>query len=739
MGVRGLGTVRWAAGLVVACGFALAMVPNAQAAACGWNRVCPYQGFESLGGSNPASLDGPLAVALTPDGNAVVADDGKQNIREFDPSGHLLRTIGSAGGLSYLHAVAVDQSSGEIYAEDAACVHGFKPDGTADGSQYCAQRVGPDWTSPRLESLVGGPNDTVYAYEDDFDSGTGQMVRKVDVLAADLHVVTSWPVAATVSETIAVDAQGDVYLPDYFSALEYDANGDQLATVHLSVDPSEVVVAGTTLYARSGSGADSLITPYTLSGAAAGAAIPVPEQISGALPYAMTPDFAAGPDQLVATTADHQIQRFGLDGTLRDTWGGLATDDLSPVAAFEDASGDVDVVDIASGHARVVRYDARRDPPTQLVDLEPYLGASAFGSPGGPAATTDAQGDIVIQALGKVVTVDPSGNVIRTATIKCPGGCEQIASRPDGDLYVTGWRQIFTFSPDGALLSSWPITTHSIATDAGGNVYVDGPLNTIRKYSPDGTLLTSWDAGGGFEPVGATSLATDSAGNVYATAIDGVHVYQPSGVMVAVWPFTLAQAASLTAAQDPGKISVGPDGAVLVSGTSIPGQPGYQVTPGQPGGQVFRYSDLLTPFPPVPPADESPWAQLMRLQFQAVTQSGAIGLDAKVGCRAPSGPAPRGALCTGTLSVSAKTAPAAGAPRSARPLARRRFSVAVGRSTVVKLNWNAIARRLFSHHAKVNAILTATYRTGPTSTTVTRRVVLRRHRQSARRRRRQGR
>jgi hypothetical protein len=172
-------------------------------------------------------------------------------------------------------------------------------------------------------------------------------------------------VALTGSATIAVDPQGNVYLPDYFSVREYDPNGTQVATVHLGVDPSEVVIAGTTLYARSGSGATSEITPYTLSGAAAGPAMPVPDQDSGALPYAMIPDLAASPDQLVATTTDHQIARFGVDGTHLGTWGGLAADDLSPVAAFEDAGGDVDVVDIAYGHARVVRYDARRDPPTQ--------------------------------------------------------------------------------------------------------------------------------------------------------------------------------------------------------------------------------------------------------------------------------------------------------------------------------------------------------------------------------------
>jgi hypothetical protein len=183
-------------------------------------------------------------------------------------------------------------------------------------------------------------------------------------------------------------------------------------------------------------------------------------------------------------------------------------------------------------------------------------------------------------------------------------------------------------------------------------------------YSQDGSPLASWDAGGGFEPVGASSLATDAAGNVYATAVDGVHVYHPSGAMVAVWPFTLAQAATLTAAQDPGTISVAPDGAVLVSGTNIPGQPGYQLTPGEPGGQVFRHSDLRTPFPPVPPADESPWRSSLRLQFQTVTQSGAIGLDARIGCSGSGGPGPRGARCIGTVSVSTRAAPVAGARRS---------------------------------------------------------------------------
>ncbi len=101
------------------------------AAACGWNPVCPYQAGQVLGNSDPASLDRPLAVAMAPSGDVVVADGMKQSVREFTATGQLVRQIGTPGS-SYagISGVAVSPTDGEIWVSDSTGTRGFAADGT---------------------------------------------------------------------------------------------------------------------------------------------------------------------------------------------------------------------------------------------------------------------------------------------------------------------------------------------------------------------------------------------------------------------------------------------------------------------------------------------------------------------------------------------------------------------------------------------------------------------------------
>jgi hypothetical protein len=112
----------------------LGAAAGARAAACGWYPVCPYTVVQTLGDTDPASLEGPMDVAVTPGGDVLVADLTKESVREFDASGQFIRQIGAPGSFQYVDAVAVDQSSGEIWVADQTGVHGFSPTGTLEST-----------------------------------------------------------------------------------------------------------------------------------------------------------------------------------------------------------------------------------------------------------------------------------------------------------------------------------------------------------------------------------------------------------------------------------------------------------------------------------------------------------------------------------------------------------------------------------------------------------------------------
>ena len=144
-GAEPTGGARWRALrllllVILICG---SLAPSALAARCGRNPVCPYGRMQVLGGSDADSLSGQLAVALTPAGNVVLSDSGRQSVREFTRSGQLIMQIGAADDFGVLRGVAVDPVSGEIYVEDAGCVWWVAPDGTvggADGSAPARRR-----------------------------------------------------------------------------------------------------------------------------------------------------------------------------------------------------------------------------------------------------------------------------------------------------------------------------------------------------------------------------------------------------------------------------------------------------------------------------------------------------------------------------------------------------------------------------------------------------------------------
>jgi len=243
------------------CLVSLGSASSAGAAACGWNPVCPYQGIQVLGDSDPGSLDRPLAVAMGPSGNVVVADGMKQSVREFTATGQLLRQIGTPGEVfPGISGVAVSPTNGEIWESDTTGTRGFAADGT------------PNVFIRGLEStpfvaaggLAVSPSGNVYIFN--------WATNSVFEYSPAGVLLTSWPATNVVapgmgySEPLAVDAEGNVYLGAGALVREFNSAGSQVATLSMPSSVTTLAVYGSALYAQVGSGVGAEIATYDLSG-----------------------------------------------------------------------------------------------------------------------------------------------------------------------------------------------------------------------------------------------------------------------------------------------------------------------------------------------------------------------------------------------------------------------------------------------------------------------------------------
>jgi sugar lactone lactonase YvrE len=647
------------------CVVSLGSASSAGAAACGLNPVCPYQAIQVLGDSDPASLDRPLAVAEAPNGDVVVADGMKQSVREFTATGQLVRQIGTPGEIfPGISGVAVSPTNGEIWESDTTGTRGFAADGTPNAF------IGGPNSVPLV--LAGGvavsPSGNVYIF-----SWATSSVFEYSPTGA---LLTSWPatnVPASDSEPIAVDAEGNVYLGASALVREFNSAGSQVATFSMPSSVTTLAVYGSALYAQLDTGVGEEIATYDLSGNLTnefpdpGLEVPT----SGAT-------FAVGASGIVAATTDHTIQDLTLQGTLTGTWGGLANDDFQATYALGDAAGNAYVLDGAN--ARVIRYDAQGDPPTVFADL------SAYGAP--TLASFDSEGDLVVSAGSDLVTLSPTGSVISTASN---------ASN----------------APDGTPLANVPPGAENYATDSAGDFYVDSyygtaavPLGYVGKYSPTGQLLEKFNVGTGWVAGIPGPLAVDSSGRIYvATNMNDIREFDPAGNLIAVWP-----------SPQPRSISVAPNGDLYVTA----------------GATVIRFDRFLDPLPPIPsttatapanPVNQSKQATIaLALAKQPATRS----LGTTLTCTGSPG-----VSCVGMLVLSAKTQARTSRGKSNPAplvlLGSKTFSIPVGHRVSESVRLGPAARRLLATHRTVDATLTASYRAGATSSTITRRVVLRGH------------
>jgi sugar lactone lactonase YvrE len=682
---------------------ALLAASRAAAAPCGWNLVCPYQATQAFGDTDPASLDGPLTIALAPGGDVVISDLAKESVREFSPSGQLVRQIGAPGSYDGVNGVAVDQSSGEIWVSDYFGVHGFAPDGTPQATVQTAAATAPPGFSPA--GIAVGPAGKLYA----FDPQSSSIVEYSPAGA----LMSEWavpppPYYAGTGATLAVDGAGNVYVAfvDYYGAIEeYSSAGVLVATLAPGSLPTSIAIYGSTLYVESDMPPEPEIDTYGLSGDLEHR-FSEPGLTSDTT--TLSPTFAVGATGIDAITADHQVHQLTLNGIPTGSWGDLANDDFIAGQALADAAGNVYVLDSANG--RIIRYDAQGDPPTVFADVP----SIAY-----PTMAFNPEGDLVVESGATMTTVDQAGNVIATVELPCTYCGTSFAIDPvSGDWYVADAYDLQKYTPTGTLLANWPIHSENVATDAEGNVYVDAVSDFyIHKYSPTGQLLQTISVSGTWPFAMAGAVAVDAQGRVYTATGSQIREFDPAGTLIAVWPYTLSP---LAVYFNGGPISVATDGDVYLGSATT----------------VTRYSDFLDPLPPLPPSP-LPLIPSLSASPSMDKAAGTLQLSRGIDLRLPSlattigctGSA--GVTCVGELRLTATTSlrPAHSKRSTSKvtPLGAKAFSIPTGDRAGEVVALDAAARRLLATGAKLNTTLTASYQAGTNVRTISEKLVLRQH------------
>lgn len=362
-------------------------------------------------------------------------------------------------------------------------------------------------------------------------SDTSQVIRQAADRADQTVLVRGLKVAAS----LAVDAQGDVYLvdTDHHRVLKIAPSGAQSVLAGGFANPSGVAVDGTGTVYTVDTGTNRLI--------------------------AISP---GGKQRVVAAT---------LEGLSPEVGGSayLAADSRGDIYVAEDSSSQVLRIAGGSGTATAVKTgvsvhggiavdgsdnlyiaDSNNAIPNDKHP-DPYHDRVIKRTPGGKLSTVGTG------LLGpKAVAVDPAGNVYIADTqhariVKVPaGGGTQItigsgltnpsglAVDPAGNLYIldnvqtSAGLQSLSFNPNHLvrLSSSGAATTLNsslqaavfggVVVDTGGNVYVaDAGHNRVLKFAAGtGTATT----------IGGTlrypaNVAIDGAGNIYVTSVYGTH------------------------------------------------------------------------------------------------------------------------------------------------------------------------------------------------------------------------
>jgi sugar lactone lactonase YvrE len=165
--------------------------------------VCTVSCLPGESGSNPGALSSPYGLAIGPDGNVYIAENGNSRISVFSSSGQFLRSFGSpgngAGNLSGPYGVAV------------------APDGTvyvADTFNYRLSVFGSDGSFRK--SLGWNVNG--------FNTGAGTCSAPCQMGTSEYGIGAFYN-----SYSVATDCRGTVYIANYYRVDKYGEPGTRTA------------------------------------------------------------------------------------------------------------------------------------------------------------------------------------------------------------------------------------------------------------------------------------------------------------------------------------------------------------------------------------------------------------------------------------------------------------------------------------------------------------------------------
>ncbi len=502
----------------------------------------------------------PFGVALTPDGDLLVADTGSHKIGLYSSGGVFGREWGGFGvGNGQLNTPAglTSGADGTIYVVDSSNhrVQRFNAEGVYLGQWGQFGMGNGDLNQPTGIAL--SPLGDVYVV--DYDN------NRVQVFDAEGTYLFQWGVIGTEEgqfvhpHSIAISLSGDVYVSDR----------DNHRIQKFTLEGAFVGMWG-------GFGSETVQDPPPNT--------PAPNGLFNN-PLGLAVD-AAG-NVYVCDSGNNRVQKFDANGVFVSLWGATGSGDgqfstPSGIAMAED--GTVYIAD--SGNKRIQKFTS-----PGVFEAAWSAASEADGRFKSPAdVELNGDGDLFVSEFGnhRIQKLTYSGNFgIKWGTLGTVGDFlmnepRGISLRPKaGNLYVADRRnhRIKVFSQEGAFVTEWGGVAGSgngqmrlpasMAVNSTGNVYVaDTNNNRIEIFNATGTYVNKFGAVGSgdgqlFNPQGIV-IAADDTVYVADSRNNRIQHFSSTGTYLGKWGTLGAGEGQFDTPQG---LALTPEGDLLVADT----------------------------------------------------------------------------------------------------------------------------------------------------------------------------